>query len=265
MRARSVLLPTAMLAVAPLLAAPLLAQGIEYAPGTTSYHVSTATKGTQSSPMGSQDFEIGVEQRLTVNVARQSKDTLLATFTIDSLTLRSAGPTPDVSRYQGTKLTALLSPTGRVYSSKGPEGADPLLAQLSESIVRFLPSYRRDLRTGLAWSDTASGKVTQQGMEVDRTTITDYTVVGDTDVAGQKAFKVRRHIAMKAAGSGAAGGTAVTLASSTSSDGNFVLSSGGAFLGSDSNDDIDLKLTMAAQGAEISVKQKATQKVRAIR
>lgn len=265
MRARSTLLPVAMLSVAPLLASPLAAQGVEYLPGTTSYHVSTSTKGTQTSPMGSQEFDIGVDQRLTVNVARQAKDTLLATFTIDSIKLHGAGPTPDVSRYAGTKLTALLSPTGRMYSSKGPDGSDPLLAQLSESLARFLPSYRRDLHQGLAWSDTTSGKVSQQGMDVDRTIITDYTVLGDTMVGGRKAFNIRRHTTMRAAGSGAPGGNAVSLTSSTSSDGNFVLGSDGVFLGSDSNDDIDLRLTIAAQGAQINVKQKAVQTVRAIR
>jgi hypothetical protein len=146
MAAHSMLLPAALLLAAPLAASPLRAQGVEYALGSSSYHVSTATKGTQTSPMGNQEFDVGVEQRITVNIARQAKDTLIATLTIDSISLKSSGPTPDVSRYQGTKFTSKLSPTGRVYSTKGPEGADVLLGQLSESIARFLPTYRRALR-----------------------------------------------------------------------------------------------------------------------
>jgi hypothetical protein len=264
MRVRSALLPTAMLSVAPLLT-PLLAQGVEYAPGTTRYHVTTATKGTQSSPMGSQAFDISVDQKLTVSLARQSKDTLMATLTIDSIGLHSDGPMPDVGKYKGTTLTALLSPTGKVYSTKGPEGADPLLAQLAEGLGRFLPSYRRDLRAGLAWSDTTTGKVTQQGMLVDRTIIADYSVLGDTTVGGEKGFKVKRHSAMKAAGSGTPGGNAVSLESSTTDDATFVVSTAGTYLGGDSIDDIDLKLTIAAQGATIGVKQNALQAVRVIR
>lgn len=263
MTVRSTIAATLLLAL-PVAAAPLSAQGVEYAPGTASYHVSTATKGTQSSPLGSSDFDVGVEQRVTVNIVRQTKDTLLATLTLDSISLSSTGPTPDVSRLQGSRFTSLLSPTGKVYSTKGPPGADALLGQVTESISHFLPSYRADLHTGLTWSDTSTGKVTQQGMELDRTIITGYTVLGDTTVGGERAFKVRRHTSAKAAGSGTPNGNAVSLQTSTLSDANFVLSPKGIYLGGDSNDDVDLKITIVAQGAEINVKQKAVQRVRKV-
>jgi hypothetical protein len=265
MAAHSMLLPAALLLAVPLAASPLRAQGVEYALGSSSYHVSTATKGTQTSPMGNQEFDVGVEQRITVNIARQAKDTLIATLTIDSISLKSSGPTPDVSRYQGTKFTSKLSPTGRVYSTKGPEGADVLLGQLSESIARFLPTYRRDLHPGLTWSDSTTGKAMQQGMEVDRTIIADYIVTGDTSIAGEKAFAVKRHTSSKAAGSGSPGGNAVSRLSATRSDASFVLSPRGVYLGGTSNDDIDLTLTIVAQGAEINVRQKAVQTVQRIR
>jgi hypothetical protein len=258
MAAHSMLLPAALLLAVPLAASPLRAQGVEYALGSSSYHVSTATKGTQTSPMGNQEFDVGVEQRITVNIARQAKDTLIATLTIDSISLKSSGPTPDVSRYQGTKFTSKLSPTGRVYS-------DVLLGQLSESIARFLPTYRRDLHPGLTWSDSTTGKAMQQGMEVDRTIIADYIVTGDTSIAGEKAFAVKRHTSSKAAGSGSPGGNAVSRLSATRSDASFVLSPRGDYLGGTSNDDIDLTLTIVAQGAEINVRQKAVQTVQRIR
>lgn len=256
--------PLALLLALPLGSAALRAQGVEYAPGTSTYRISTATRGTQSSPMGSQAFDVGVEQRVTVNIARQAKDTLLATLTIDSISLRSSGPTPDVSRYRGTKFTTLLSPTGTVYSTHAPEG-DQILGQISEGIARFLPTYRRDLRPGMTWSDSTAGKVTQQGMEVDRTVIADYVVAGDTTVDGEKAFKVKRHTKTKAAGTGTPNGNAVALQSATSGDASFVLSPRGVYLGGSSNDDIDLKLTIVAQGAEISVKQTAVQTVQRLR
>jgi hypothetical protein len=151
-----------------------------------------------------------------------------------------------------------------VYSTKGPDG-DALLGQISEGLSRFLPSYRRDLRTGLTWSDSTTGKVDQQGLQVDRTIIADYTVAGDTTVDGEKAFKVLRHTTTKAAGTGAPNGSSVSLQSSTSSDARFVLTPRGVYLGSASNDDIDLKLTIVAQGAEINVKQKAVQTVQKVR
>ena len=61
-----------------------------------------------------------------------------------------------------------------VYSTKAAAGSDPMLAQVSESVARFLPTYRRDMKAGMTWADTVSGKVIQQGLEVDRTIVANY-------------------------------------------------------------------------------------------
>ena len=49
-----------------LSALPLRAQVVEYAAGTTRYRVSTSTKGSQTTPLGSSDFELGVQQQITL-------------------------------------------------------------------------------------------------------------------------------------------------------------------------------------------------------
>jgi len=266
MTARLALLPLALLLVAPLVAAPLRAQGVEYSAGTTKYHLSTTTKGSQTSPMGNQDFQMELQQQLTVNVAKQAKDTLVATVTLDSLTVTGApAAAGSLTRLIGSKFVTLISPTGKLYSSKAPEGADPMLAQMNESASRFLPIYRRDMKAGMAWADTTSGKVTQQGMEVDRTTIANYKVLGDTTIAGEKAFRVERASTVKAAGSGMAQGNPISLESATSSNGVFFLSPKGVYLGGRQNDDINVKITILAQGAEINIKQQAQSKIDAIK
>ena len=266
MTARSSLLPLALLVVAPLAAAPLRAQGVEYSAGTTKYHLSTTTKGSQTSPMGNQDFQMELQQQLTVNVAKQAKDTLVATVTLDSLTVTGApAAAGSLTRLIGSKFVTLISPTGKLYSSKAPEGADPMLAQMNESASRFLPIYRRDMKAGMAWADTTSGKVTQQGMEVDRTTIATYKVLGDTTIAGEKAFRVERASTVKAAGSGTAQGNPISLESATTSNGVFFLSPKGVYLGGRQNDDINVKITILAQGAEINIKQQAQSKIDAIK
>ena len=99
---------------------PSAAQEVEYAAGTTRYRVSTTTKGTQSTPMGNSDFELGMQQQITLNLARQSKDTMLATVTLDSIALTGAGAVADVSALMGAKFISLVSPTGRVYSTHAP-------------------------------------------------------------------------------------------------------------------------------------------------
>jgi hypothetical protein len=265
MTARLQLLPAALLLVAPLVAAPLRAQGVEYSAGTTKYRLSTSTKGSQTSPMGNQDFQMVARQQLTVNIAKQTKDTMVATVTLDSLSLQSAQGAPDVSRLLGSKFISYISPTGRVYSVKPAEGSDPALAQVTESVARFLPTYRSDMKAGMTWADTTAGKVNQQGLEVDRTIIANYKVVGDTAVAGEKAFKVERASTIKAAGTGSTQGTPISLESATTSNAVFFLTPKGHYLGGRQNDDINVKITIIAQNAEITIKQLAESRIEAIR
>jgi hypothetical protein len=240
------------------------AQSVEYVTGTTHYRVTTTTKGSQSTPLGNSDFELGVNQRITLELSRQAGDTLLATITLDSIALTGAPGTPDLSGLIGAKFVSLVSPTGRIYSTKPPSTSNPLLSQFAEGIARFLPAYRADLRPGTTWSDTTSGKMNQQGMDVDRTIISDYTVEGDTTISGEKAYKVARVTTARAVGNGKSQGTPVSLESSSTSDGAFFLSAGGVFLGGTSTDDVDLTLKILAQGAEISMKQNAQTKIEPI-
>jgi hypothetical protein len=245
-------------------ALPLGAQEVEYAAGTTRYRVSTTTKGTKSTPMGNSGFELGMRQELTLNLARQSKDTILATVTLDSIALTGAGEVADVSALVGSKFVSLVSPTGRVYSARAPANANPLESQIAEGITRFLPSYRANLKTGITWADTTAGKVTQQGMELDRTIVSSFTVEHDTTIGGVKAFKVARVTLVRTAGTGSTQGTPVSMESSSTSNGAFFVSTKGVFLGGSSNDDVNLTLKILAQGAEISMKQNAQTKIEPI-
>lgn len=258
-------LPAALLLLAPLLAAPLGAQGVEYAAGTTRYRLSTSTKGSQTSPMGNQDFQIDVGQQLTVNIAKQTKDTMVATVTLDSLTMKGAQGAPDLTRLIGSKFVSYISPTGQLYSTTTAEGSDPMMAQVSEGVARFLPTYRRDMKAGMMWTDTTSGKVNQQGLAVDRTIISTYRVIGDSAIAGEKAFKVERASTVKAAGSGSTQGTPISLESVTTSSAVFFLTPKGRYLGGRQNDDIVVKIMILAQGAEITIKQLAESRIEAIR
>jgi hypothetical protein len=260
MNARLALLPAALLVVA----VPLRAQSVEYAAGTTRYRVSTMTKGSQTTPIGNNDFELGVRQQITLNLARQAKDTLLATVTLDSISLSGAAAAADVSALMGAKFVSLVSPTGHVYSVRPPSNSNPLVSQLAEGIMRFLPSYRANLRTGATWADTSASKVTQQGMDVDRTIVSNFTVEHDTTIGGVKAFKVARVTLVKAAGSGTPQGTPVSMESSSTSNGAFFVSTKGVFLGGTSSDDVNLTLKILAQGAEISMKQNAQTKIEPI-
>ena len=138
------------------------------------------------------------------------------------------------------------------------------MSQIAEGITRFLPSYRANLKTGRHLGRHDGGKVTQQGMELDRTVVSNFTVEHDTTIGGVKAFKVARVTSVKAAGSGTPQGTPVSMESSSTSNGAFFVSTKGVFLGGSSNDDVNLKLKILAQGAEISMKQNAQTKIEPI-
>lgn len=265
MTARSARLSVALLIAAPFAIAPLSAQGVQYASGTTKYRISSTTNGSQTSPMGNADFSVGLQQEVTVSLMNHAKDTVMATMTLDSIALKSTGPAPDVSKLKGATFVSLISPTGKFYSSKAPAGVDPQLAQITDGVGRLLPSYRANIAPGMTWADTASGKMTQQGLEMDRTSVSRYTVNGDTTIAGEKAFRVNRVTTVKAAGSGSMQGTPVAMETSGNSTGAFFISPKGVYLGGASTDDVILKITILAQNAEINIKQNSTTKIEPIK
>jgi hypothetical protein len=266
MSVRSARLSMALLIAAPFAAAPLSAQGVEYAAGTTRYRISTMTKGTQSSPMATGNFEVGLQQQVTVNLMKHAKDTVMATITIDSIALKSSGPAPDVSKLVGKHWVSLVSPTGKFYSAKAVDGAvDPALAQITEGVSHILPQYRGNLAKGMTWADTVSGKVNQQGMDLERSSVTNYKVAGDTTIGGQKAMRVERISNVKAAGSGTMQNTPVTMETAGTSTGAFFLTPKGVYLGGTNTDDVNLKITIIAQNTEITIKQIAQTTTEAIK
>lgn len=265
MTARFTRFTVALLAAAPFAAAPLRAQGVEYAVGTTKYRLHTTTKGSQTTPMGSAQFEVGLREQLTVNISKQSRDTVKAQVTIDSIVLKSTSPIPDVSKLNGSKYVSLISPTGKFYSTKAPDGLDPALAQILEGVGRFLPSFRGNIAQGMRWTDTTNSKVVQQGMDLDRTSVSNYTVAGDTTIGGEKAYRVKRITAVTIAGSGSMQGSPVSMASTGSGNGAFFITPKGVYLGGAWADDVDVKITILAQNAEIIIKQNSTSRVEAIK
>jgi len=248
-----------------LLAPSLSAQHIEYPNGTMKYRISTTTTVNQSSPAGNAEYDLGIQQRYTVNLARQAKDTVRETVTLDSISVSSKNPVPDMTNLQGSTFVSLLSPTGTVYSTTPPPIANQMLTQLTEGIARFLPAHRGDLRAGASWSDTSSARMNQEGLEVSRTSVAEFTVLGDTTVGGEHALRLKRVTKSNATGTGLSQGTPIALVSTSLSDARLLLTSKGVYLGGTSTDDVTYKVTMVGQNAEVNVKQLARTTVEAIR
>lgn len=266
MAVRTAHLSVVLLFAAPLAIAPLCAQGVAYAVGTNKYRVTANVKGSQTSPMGNADFQVGVQEQITVNLMKHAKDTVMATMTLDSIAFQSSGgPSPDVSKMMGVHFVTLMSPTGTFYSSKAPDGIDPSLASITDGIGRLLPAFRGNVANGITWTDTTAGKVSVQGMDMDRTSVSNYKVRGDTTIGVEKAFRIQRITTSKAAGSGSLNGAQVTVETSGTSTGAFFITPKGVFLGSTSKDDSSTKITFMAQNIEVGVKQNMQTTVEAIK
>ncbi len=265
MTVRIARLSAALLLATPLAAVPLVAQGVEYAPGTMKFRVSTTTSGSQTTPAGTNNFDIGVEQRITVNLMRHAKDTVMATLTLDSIAIKSDGPAPDFSKLTGAKFVALVSPTGRFYSVKPPEGLDPTMGQVTESMGKFLPAFRGNLAQGRTWSDTLSGNVNQMGVDMARTSISSFKVDGDTTIGGEKAIRIQRTTSAKGAGVGTLQGTPVSMEMTGTSTGAFFITPKGAYMGGMSQDNANIKLLVVQQNMEITIKQNGVTRTEPIR
>jgi hypothetical protein len=241
------------LALSFALPAPALAQNFEYTPGSGQYRVTQVVKATQEMMGNKQEVEQKFDQVISVAIARAAKDTLAMTVVVDSFTAsNSMGmPMPGIEKIPGIKVMAKVSPNGTVYSSEGPKDI-PIAAQLTEGLAGFLPKLRGNFAKGFSWTDTATGKSRQFGLESDRRTISKYTVVSDTTVGGEKGWRVDREATAAFSGSGAPQGQAMTMEGTSSGKGMIVVSQKGVLLGADGSEDSNVKVVIAASGAEVT-------------
>lgn len=254
MSARTTLVFALACAIAPSL--PAAAQSFEYAPQQARYRLTSVTKGAQDYMGQHQEFEQSNNQLLSVTVARQAKDTIALTVVIDSISL--VGPMgmvpPDLNRLLGLTVSSKLSPFGAVYSTEGPKDTTIAnIAQITEEMGRFLPRIRGQLRAGSSWTDTTTGKVKQNGLDIDRQVIATFTVVGDTTVSGEKGWKIARETNATLTGSGAPQGQPMTMDGTATGKGTLVMSQKGAFVGSRQEDQANIRITLAANGTEVGV------------
>jgi hypothetical protein len=240
-----------------LVAGPVGAQQFQYAPGTSQYRLTAVNKLTQEAQGQKVEQEVTSEQKLTVSLGRQSRDTLSFAMTLDSAKVQtSAGPPPDLSALIGLKVTGALSPIGLVYAAKGPEGPGSEMAgPLADEMSRFLPRLRPSFTVGATWTDTTSGKVNQMGVSLDRTVITTSKVVGDTTYQGERAWRIDRTTQATFAGTGTSQGQPLTMEGTSKGNDNLFVARNGIYLGGLSNTAATIKVVLVATGMEVGLTQ----------
>ena len=258
----------ALAITAGIVALPLhaVAQGFEYAPGTGQYRITTATKSAQEAMGQKQEFELSSNQLLTITLARQNKDTLAMTAVMDSMSqIGPMGPTPGLEKLIGLKTDAKLSPAGALFSVYTKDSSVTGATEMANGLGRFLPKIRSRLVKGSTWTDTTTGKLKQNGIDVDRQTISKYAVVGDTTVAGERSWKLAREDSTSMSGSGMTQGQALTMEGTSIGKSALFVSQKGTFIRAEGGEQSTVKLVLSANGLEISVVTNASTKVEKVK
>jgi hypothetical protein len=247
----------AVLSVALTAAPALQAQRFEYAPGTAQYRLTAVNKLTQEAQGQKMEQEVTSEQKLTITLGRQARDTLSFAMTLDSAKVQSsAGPAPDLSAILGLRVSGALSPIGVVYMTRPPEGpASPMTGPIADEMSRFLPRLRTSLAVGTTWTDTTSGKVNQMGISLDRTVVTTSKVVGDTTYNGERAWRIDRTTQATFAGSGTSEGQPLTMEGTAKGTDNLYIGRSGTYLGGLLTNAATIKVTLVANGMEVGLTQ----------
>lgn len=241
------------------------AQGFEYAPGTATYRISQSTKATQEAMGQKNEMEGTSSQVLTVALARSAKDTLTMNVTVDSIS-SSMGMPQMLERFMGLMVTAKLSPVGSVYSSKpGNDKGGAEAAPLTQALGGFLPTLRPRLNKGASWQDTSVAKLNQNGLEIERKTVSTYRVEGDTTIAGQASWKIARADSITMSGSGNTANGPMTMEGTSKSNGTLFVTSKGVYLGGEGTEDAQLRFVVAANGMELGMTQSSRTKIEKVK
>jgi hypothetical protein len=267
MQARS-LLPTAVgLALLAGCAAIGQAQDFAYLPGTAHYRLTIKSTGGWEAQGTKREVGLDAEQQMTLKLVPRGRDTLALSITLDSARIVApmmAGV--DASPAVGMQVNAVLSSLGRVYSRELPNlRGREAFALVAEEMARFLPILPPVLRPGLTWSDTLSDPVSQMGIAITRTRVTNFRVLGDTVMDGERVWRVQRNAQTTMTGNGTAMGTPMSFEGASTGTGTLFLSQGGRYLGADLQEEVKSKVTLTTMKQEILGSQTQTTKVTLLR
>lgn len=243
------------IAAAILLSAPAVgAQGIMYSPGTTRYRVSSESKSSQTMQGQTQEATTSSDQFITVTVNSKSRDTLQYVITLDSGSAKSSSPMipiPDINKLRGFKYVGTMSRLGKRYGGMGSDTTTDGSKDLALGFERFFLAIPQGAKAGVTWTDSNSTKVNRSGIDILAETKSNYQLVGDTMIAGQKAWKIARTSNVTTTGNGVSQGQVITLESVGKIAGSVYITSAGLYLSSYSSQDQVGKVTVPAMSLDI--------------
>jgi len=255
---------SAMLLVASTL--PALGQ-IHYTPSVQRYRLHSTVERSQEQNGQKTSGVITNEQQVTLSIqapgvkgALTDKDTLHFAVSLDSVNMSSnlAVQLPDVKVMQGTKVSGIMLPSGKVLSfssdTKTADGVDR--ESIVSSMAHFLLTLPATAGANTAWTDTSNTNFSKDGNTLKTSTITQSQVIGDTTIAGQKAWRVHRTSTLIISGTQTQSNQLISMDGTGTGEAMYYIGTNGVYLGSTSTQ--AMKETVKAAGIVIPVTQTAT-------
>jgi hypothetical protein len=254
-----------------LVAGTLSAIGqIHYEPTVQHYRLHSVVQRSEERNGEKKQILVTTEQQMTMKLegpaskrALTGQDTLRFAMTLDSVTMsaNTATSLPDVTVMQGTTVSGMMLPTGKVLSfasdTKKEDGVDR--KSIVEHMSQFLLTLPATASAGASWADTSRTDVSSNGIVMKGQTITKSTVLSDTTVAAQKAWRVHRSSVFTIAGTQTQENQTISMEGTGSGEAMYYIGTNGIYLGSTATE--TMKQTVKADGVVIPVVQIANSTV----
>ena len=254
------------------------AQSFAYKPGAQHYRVDQTVATMQTVQGMTQNATATTAQFVSMELGAPGAEGLGVTFIIDSVVVVPADSGAPASPAQaqaqaqaedaakslkGRKLAGVVSPLGRIQKLAVVDTVVPNAQQLANGFKAFLvPFPSGAVKEGMTWTDTTTNEFkNMSGMDGTTKGIMTYTVVGDTTVNGQRAWRVEQKGTLTMNGAGAAQGTDVSLAGTGEMSGRAIVGQDGVYLGGTMEQTQSLTVEVPAASMTIPITNKVTTRI----
>lgn len=245
----------------------LSAQGaFSYAPGKNTYRHTEVRKTSQEVMGQKQDIDITTLERVSLAIAPKTGDSLAFVFTVDSASMTASMPQAqrDLSKLVGTTVTGVMSKRGKAYTAVSSL-TDAEGQNMAEGLKHFLVTFPENPKVGSTWVDTVTVKPVVEGLDITTVVIVTSKILGDTTIAGEKAWRVEQNATLTTTGSGNQGGQALVFDGTGTTSGMAYVSAKGVYMGSSSTQNQAMTITIPGAGMTIPMTTAVTSKVELVK
>ena len=227
---------------------------------TTRYRVDTRSESVADLSGvggGEQRQTMAMSSFITVQLADTTGGQSLRVV-VDSMTIDPGSPIPPAmaDSVKGMAWTGLLGPNGTVSNLKGAEGG--LSEQFTSMLNSFFPRIRGELTDGERWTDTLNLSTGDSTSSTTARTVTRWSVAGKEQHAGVEATRLDAAFDLTMAASSQTPQGAMDMEGSGTGTGAYYLGPDRTYLGSTTQIENDMTISIAASPMPIPVSATTT-------